>query len=228
MAAIESENLTRIYQVGDEEVRALDGLSITVPEGELTAVVGPSGSGKSTLLALLGGLDTPSAGRVSVHGAALEGMDAGELARYRLNTVGFFFQDFFLLGHLTALENVEVPMKLTGMNRSERKARAVELIDLVGLGHRGGHLPNQLSGGERQRVAIARALANEPRLVLADEPTGNLDEKIGREIIEILAQLNVERKITMVLVTHNPEVAARAARQFRLGSGKLVEETLAE
>lgn len=228
MAAIESENLTRIYQVGDEEVRALDGLSITVPEGELAAVVGPSGSGKSTLLALLGGLDTPSAGRVSVHGSALEGMDAEQLAAYRLNTVGFIFQDFFLLGHLTALENVEVPMKLAGMMRSERRAKAAELIELVGLGHRGGHLPNQLSGGERQRVAIARALANEPRLVLADEPTGNLDEKIGREITDILVRLNEEQKMTMMLVTHNPEVAALAARQFRLGSGKLVEETVQE
>lgn len=228
MAAIETENLTRIYQVGEEEVRALDGLSITLPEGELAAVVGPSGSGKSTLLALLGGLDTPSVGRVSVYGAALEGMSPEQLAAYRLNTVGFIFQDFFLLGHLTAIENVEMPMKLTGMKRGERKARSAELIDLVGLSHRGGHLPNQLSGGERQRVAIARALANEPRLVLADEPTGNLDEKIGREIIEILAKLNTEKKMTMILVTHNPEVAARAGRQFRLGSGHLVEERVQE
>jgi putative ABC transport system ATP-binding protein len=228
MAAIETENLTRIYQVGGEEVRALDGLNITVAEGELAAVVGPSGSGKSTLLALLGGLDTPSDGRVSVHGAALEGMSPEELAAYRLKSVGFIFQDFFLLGHLTAQENVEVPLKLASLDRKERRARAAELIKLVGLGHRGGHLPNQLSGGERQRVAIARALANQPRLVLADEPTGNLDEKIGREIIEILVKLNAEQKMTMVLVTHNPEVAARARRQFRLGSGKLVEETVQE
>ena len=228
MAAIETENLTRIYQVGEEEVRALDGLSITVPEGELAAVVGPSGSGKSTLLALLGGLDTPSSGRVSVHGDALEGMSPDELAAYRLNSVGFIFQDFFLLGHLTAQENVEVPLKLASLERKERRARSVELIELVGLGHRGGHLPNQLSGGERQRVAIARALANHPKLVLADEPTGNLDEKIGREIIEILVKLNAEQNMSMVLVTHNPEVAARAGRRFRLGSGKLVEETVQE
>ena len=228
MVAIETENLTRIYQVGDEEVRALDGLSITVGEGELAAVVGPSGSGKSTLLALLGGLDTPSSGRVSVHGDALEGMSPDELAAYRLNSVGFIFQDFFLLGHLTAQENVEVPLKLASLERKERRARSVELIELVGLGHRGGHLPNQLSGGERQRVAIARALANHPKLVLADEPTGNLDEKIGREIIEILVKLNAEQNMSMVLVTHNPEVAARAGRRFRLGSGKLVEETVQE
>jgi len=228
MVAIETENLTRIYQVGDEEVRALDGLSITVGEGELAAVVGPSGSGKSTLLALLGGLDTPSSGRVSVHGDALEGMSPDELAAYRLNSVGFIFQDFFLLGHLTAQENVEVPLKLASLERKERRARSAELIELVGLGHRGGHLPNQLSGGERQRVAIARALANHPKLVLADEPTGNLDEKIGREIIEILVKLNAEQNMSMVLVTHNPEVAARAGRRFRLGSGKLVEETVQE
>jgi putative ABC transport system ATP-binding protein len=140
--------------------------------------------------------------------------------------VGFIFQDFFLLGHLTAEENVEVPLKLAGVDRTERRARARELIELVGLGHRGGHLPNQLSGGERQRVAIARALSNRPKLVLADEPTGNLDEKIGQEIIEILVKLNADQKMTMVLVTHNPLVADRTRRQFRLGSGKLIEETV--
>ena len=226
MAAIEAENLTRAYRVGDGEVRALDGLSLSVPEGELAAVVGPSGSGKSTLLALLGGLDTATAGRVSVHGEALETKSADELAAYRRDSVGFIFQDFFLLGHLTAEENVEVPIKLAGMKRTERRARARELIELVGLGHRGGHLPNQLSGGERQRVAIARALSNRPKLVLADEPTGNLDGKIGQEIIEILVKLNADQKMTMVLVTHNPLVANRTQRQFRLGSGKLVEETV--
>jgi putative ABC transport system ATP-binding protein len=226
MAAIEAENLTRVYRVGDGEVRALDDLSLSVPEGELAAVVGPSGSGKSTLLALLGGLDTATAGRVSVHGEALETKSADELAAYRRDTVGFIFQDFFLLGHLTAEENVEVPLKLAGVERTDRRARARELIELVGLGHRGGHLPNQLSGGERQRVAIARALSNRPKLVLADEPTGNLDEKIGQEIIEILAKLNADQKMTMVLVTHNPLVADRTRRQFRLGSGKLIEETV--
>ena len=226
MAAIEAENLTRVYRVGDGEVRALDGLNLSVPDGELAAVVGPSGSGKSTLLALLGGLDTATAGRVSVHGEALETKDADELAAYRRDSVGFIFQDFFLLGHLTAEENVEVPLKLAGVERTERRARARELIELVGLAHRGGHLPNQLSGGERQRVAIARALSNRPKLVLADEPTGNLDEKIGQEIIEILVKLNADQKMTMVLVTHNPLVADRTRRQFRLGSGKLIEETV--
>ena len=226
MAAIEAENLTRVYHVGDGEVRALDGLNLSVPDGELAAVVGPSGSGKSTLLALLGGLDTATAGRVSVHGEALETKSADELAAYRRDSVGFIFQDFFLLGHLTAEENVEVPLKLAGVERTERRARARELIELVGLGHRGGHLPNQLSGGERQRVAIARALSNRPKLVLADEPTGNLDGKIGQEIIEILVKLNADQKMTMVLVTHNPLVADRTRRQFRLGSGKLIEETV--
>ena len=201
-------------------------MSCSIPLRQLTVITGVSGSGKSTLLALLGGLDTATAGRVSVHGEALETKSADELAAYRRDSVGFIFQDFFLLGHLTAEENVEVPLKLAGVERTERRARARELIELVGLGHRGGHLPNQLSGGERQRVAIARALSNRPKLVLADEPTGNLDEKIGQEIIEILVKLNADQKMTMVLVTHNPLVADRTRRQFRLGSGKLIEETV--
>lgn len=224
MAAIETEDLTRIYQVGGEEVRALDGLTLSLEEGRLAAVVGPSGSGKSTLMALLGGLDTPSSGRVSVHGQALESLAPEALAAYRRDTVGFIFQDFFLLGHLTAEENVEVPLKLAGVNRTERRSRARELIELVGLGHRGDHRPQQLSGGERQRVAIARALANRPKLLLADEPTGNLDEKTGNEITDMLVELNEEQRITMLLVTHNPEVARRAQCEFRLGSGRLQEE----
>jgi len=221
MAAIEAEELTRIYQVGGEEVRALDGLTLSLDEGRLAAVVGPSGSGKSTLMALLGGLDTPSGGTVRVHGQQLNGMAPEALAEYRRTTVGFVFQDFFLLSHLTAEENVEVPLKLSEMNRSERRDRARELIELVGLGHRGDHRPQQLSGGERQRVAIARALANRPKLLLADEPTGNLDEKTGHAITEILLNLNQNRDITVVLVTHNPELADQTEIQFRLGGGRL-------
>ena len=186
MAAIEAEELTRIFQVGGEEVRALDGLTVSLERGSLAAVVGPSGSGKSTLMALLGGLDTPSSGSVSVYDQKLNGMAPVDLAAYRRSTVGFVFQDFFLLSHLTAIENVEVPLKLAQVSRSERRDRANELIELVGLGHRGEHRPQQLSGGERQRVAIARALANRPKLLLADEPTGNLDEKTGMAITEIL------------------------------------------
>tara|TARA_B100000676_G_scaffold164746_1_gene162020 strand:+ start:209 stop:910 length:702 start_codon:yes stop_codon:yes gene_type:complete len=221
MAAIEAEELTRIFHVGGEEVRALDGLTMTLEEGRLAAVVGPSGSGKSTLMALLGGLDTPTGGNVAVHGQLLNGMVPEALAQYRRTTVGFVFQDFFLLSHLTAEENVEVPLKLSQISRSDRRDRARELIELVGLGHRGDHRPQQLSGGERQRVAIARALANRPKLLLADEPTGNLDEKTGEVITEILLNLNQERDITVVLVTHNLELAARTEVQYRLGGGRL-------
>ena len=221
MAVIEAEELTRIFHVGGEEVRALDGLTMTLEEGRLAAVVGPSGSGKSTLMALLGGLDTPTGGNVAVHGQLLNGMAPEALAQYRRTTVGFVFQDFFLLSHLTAEENVEVPLKLSQISRSDRRDRARELIELVGLGHRGDHRPQQLSGGERQRVAIARALANRPKLLLADEPTGNLDEKTGEVITEILLNLNQERDITVVLVTHNLELAARTEVQYRLGGGRL-------
>lgn len=221
MAAIEAEELTRIFQVGGEEVRALDGLTVSLERGSLAAVVGPSGSGKSTLMALLGGLDTPSSGSVSVYGQELNGMAPVDLAAYRRSTVGFVFQDFFLLSHLTAIENVEVPLKLAQVSRSERRDRANELIELVGLGHRGEHRPQQLSGGERQRVAIARALANRPKLLLADEPTGNLDEKTGMAITEILLNLNKDRDIIVLLVTHNPELAKQTEIQFHLGGGKL-------
>ena len=221
MAAIEAEELTRIFQVGGEEVRALDGLTVSLERGSLAAVVGPSGSGKSTLMALLGGLDTPSSGSVSVYGQELNGMAPVDLAAYRRTTVGFVFQDFFLLSHLTAIENVEVPLKLAQVSRSERRDRANELIELVGLGHRGEHRPQQLSGGERQRVAIARALANRPKLLLADEPTGNLDEKTGMAITEILLNLNKDRDITVLLVTHNPELAKQTEIQFHLSGGEL-------
>lgn len=227
MSAIEAQDLTRVFHVGDEEVRALDGLTVSLERGRLAAVIGPSGSGKSTLMALLGGLDTPSSGSVSVYGQELNGMTPQDLAAYRRSTVGFVFQDFFLLSHLTAIENVEVPLKLAQVSRTERRERANELIELVGLGHRGDHRPQQLSGGERQRVAIARALANRPKLLLADEPTGNLDEKTGHAVTEILLNLNKDRDITVVLVTHNPELANQTEVQFRLGGGKLQQKTVA-
>jgi putative ABC transport system ATP-binding protein len=223
MAAIEATNLTRIFHVGDEEVRALDGVDLSLADGELAAVVGPSGSGKSTLLTLLGGLDTPTSGSITVYGEELAGMSPDELAGYRCSSVGFIFQDFFLLGHLTALENVEAPLKLAGVVRGGREERAHELIELVGLGARGSHLPRQLSGGERQRVAIARALANRPKLVLADEPTGNLDTKTGHAITDILGALNAEQGITMMVVTHNPAVAALAKQRLRMVDGKFEE-----
>ena len=220
MTAIQASNLTRIFAVGEEKVRALDGIDLTLEKGVLAAIVGPSGSGKSTLLALLGGLDTPTSGSITVDGGELSGMSPDELAEYRRTSVGFIFQDFFLLGHLTALENVEIPMKLAGVPHAEQKERARELIALVGLDSRGGHRPRQLSGGERQRVAIARALANRPKLLLADEPTGNLDTKTGHAITDMLVELNSEKGITMVVVTHNLEVAALAKQQLRMLDGR--------
>ena len=224
MAVIEAAKLTRTFHVGDEPVHALDGVDLSLADGELAAVVGPSGSGKSTLLALLGGLDTPTGGSITVDGRELAGLSPDELAAYRCDSVGFIFQDFFLLSHLTALENVEAPLKLAGLPHSERTARAEELIELVGLGARGSHLPRQLSGGERQRVAIARALANRPKLLLADEPTGNLDTKTGYAITEMLVELNAAQGITMLVVTHNPEVAERANQQLRMVDGRFEEE----
>lgn len=223
MAAIQASNLTRTFSIGEEEVRALDGVNLTLEAGELAAVVGPSGSGKSTLLALLGGLDTPTSGSIKVDGNELSCMTPDRLADYRRTSVGFIFQDFFLLGHLTALENVETPLKLSGMPRSERKTRAKELIERVGLSARGEHRPQQLSGGERQRVAIARALANRPKLLLADEPTGNLDTKTGHAITDMIVKLNSEQGITMLVVTHNLEVAAQAKQQLRMVDGRFTE-----
>ncbi len=223
MAAIQASNLTRTFSIGEEEVRALDGVNLTLEAGELAAVVGPSGSGKSTLLALLGGLDTPTNGSINVDGNELSCMTPDRLADYRRTSVGFIFQDFFLLGHLTALENVEIPLKLSGMSRSERKTRAKELIERVGLSARGEHRPQQLSGGERQRVAIARALANRPKLLLADEPTGNLDTKTGHAITDMIVKLNSEQGITMLVVTHNLEVAAQAKQQLRMVDGRFTE-----
>ena len=223
MAAIQASNLTRTFSIGEEEVRALDGVNLTLEAGELAAVVGPSGSGKSTLLALLGGLDTPTNGSINVDGNELSCMTPDRLADYRRTSVGFIFQDFFLLGHLTALENVEIPLKLSGMPRSERKTRAKELIERVGLSARGEHRPQQLSGGERQRVAIARALANRPKLLLADEPTGNLDTKTGHAITDMIVKLNSEQGITMLVVTHNLEVAAQAKQQLRMVDGRFTE-----
>ena len=219
MARVEINSITKRY--GD--VVALDETNLAVSEGEFLTLLGPSGSGKSTLLTLLGGLDTPTSGSITVDGGELSGMSPDELAEYRRTSVGFIFQDFFLLGHLTALENVEIPMKLAGVPHTERQARAKELIELVGLQARGGHRPRQLSGGERQRVAIARALANRPKLLLADEPTGNLDTKTGHAITDMLVELNSRKGITMVMVTHNLEVAALAKQQLRMLDGRFEE-----
>lgn len=215
---IRCRDLERVYPDGD--VRALRGVSLDVGRGESVAITGPSGCGKSTLLHLLGGLDRPTAGTVEYEGRPLE---SGDLDAYRALRIGFVFQSFHLLPTLTAVENVQVPMFEAPWPRSSRRGRATRLLDEVGLGHRRGHYPGKLSVGERQRVAIARALANEPGLLLADEPTGNLDSVNQDEILKLLHRLRVERGLTLVMVTHSPEVAHSCGRGVRMRDGRIVE-----
>jgi ABC-type lipoprotein export system ATPase subunit len=215
---LETRALTRTF--GERvPVRALDGIDLQIAAGEIVAIVGPSGSGKSTLLNLIGALDRPSSGEVLVNGTPLS--QVRNLDRFRGETIGFIFQSHNLLPTMTARENVEVPMYAIGMRAPERRARAVELLGLVGLAARADHLPNQLSGGERQRVAIARALANRPAIILADEPTGNLDSKNTADIMGLLADLNESQGVTLVIVTHNAEVAAASQRVITIRDGRI-------
>jgi len=218
---IRASKLTRRYDVGKTVVVALSDVELTVPAGEFTALVGPSGSGKSTLLNLIGGLDRPTSGEIQVHGLSLRAASEPELVRYRRERVGFIFQSFNLLPTLTALENVEAPMMLAEMPRPERRERALALLESVGLAPRVMHKPNELSGGEKQRVAIARALANRPLLLLADEPTGNLDSKTGAAVLNLLYALLKAQGLTMIMVTHDAEVAARANRIIHLRDGSI-------
>lgn len=216
-----TRGLSRVY--GEKvPVKALDGVDLQIRKGEVVAIVGPSGSGKSTLLNLIGALDRPSAGEVIVEGTPLARVR--NLDRFRGRTIGFIFQSHNLLPTLTARENVEVPMYELPLRPAQRRARALELLTLVGLADRGDHLPNQLSGGERQRVAIARALANSPSILLADEPTGNLDSKNTADVMALLSRLNREQGVTMVIVTHNTEVAAAAQRVITFRDGKILRD----
>lgn len=205
-------------------VRALDGVDVTVDAGETLAVMGPSGSGKSTLLHLLGGLERPSAGEVWLAGHRIDGLAEKALARLRHEMIGFVFQAFHLIDELTAVENVELPVLLAGRSPRAARQRAAELLELVGLSHRAKHLPSALSGGERQRVAVARALSNQPLLVLADEPTGNLDSAATVEVLRLLASLHAAKQ-TLVIVTHDARVAATADRLITIRDGVLVEES---
>ncbi len=214
---LRGENLTRVYPDGN--VQALRGVSLAVQKGESVAITGPSGCGKSTLLHLLGGLDRPTSGEVVFEGISLAAFD---LDAYRARKVGFVFQSFHLLPTLSAVENVQVPMFEGDLARAERSARAERLLDEVGLSHRRSQFPNQLSVGERQRVAIARALANEPVLLLADEPTGNLDSVAEAEVLALIGRLRHERGLTLVIVTHSHEVAAAADRAIALRDGRIV------
>jgi putative ABC transport system ATP-binding protein len=220
---IELNQVSKTYKMDETEVRALDGIDLKINKKEFVAIMGPSGSGKSTLLHMIGCLDRPTEGKVILDGADISRLNDSELARLRGNKLGFVFQFFNLYPTLTALENVELPMMIVEKNKNERKKRALELLKTVGLEKRTEHLPSQLSGGERQRVAIARALANDPSLILADEPTGNLDSKTGKELMIFLNRLQEKEGKTVVVVTHEADIAKYAERIIRLKDGKIVE-----
>ncbi len=215
-------DVSRVYRTGGGEVRALDGIDLRVEAGEVIAVEGPSGSGKSTLLQLLGALDRPTTGSVRLNGRDLAHLSDRDLTAARASEIGFVFQAFNLIPTLTAAENVEAAMVPLGVARAARATRARELLERVGLANRSDHLPSLLSGGEQQRVAIARAMANEPAVILADEPTGNLDSTTAEEVVATLTALRAERGVTVVLVTHSAEVAGAADRRIKLRDGKSV------
>jgi putative ABC transport system ATP-binding protein len=222
----EVRNATRSFRRGDATINALGGVDLTIAHGEIVALVGPSGSGKTTLLQLLGALDRPTSGQIFFEGRDLATLGDNELADLRLRAFGFVFQTFNLIPTLNALENVEAKLAPTGLPASELRARSFALLEEVGLSDRADHLPSQLSGGEQQRVAIARALSTEPRVVLADEPTGNLDSKTGSEVVDLLTSLSQEHGHTVILVTHDTEIAAKAHRSIRMQDGRLRETDL--
>lgn len=217
---IELNEIHRDFQVGDQQVHALDGISLSIESGEYVSIMGPSGSGKSTLLNLLGLLDRPTSGSYHLNGQDVTSLSDIEQAQVRNREVGFVFQMFHLVPRLTAAENVELPMVLAGAEPDERRSKVAAVLDELGLTERSHHKPDQLSGGQRQRVAIARATVTEPNVLLADEPTGNLDHKSGMDVIRILEQLNA-RGITLIMVTHDPEMGQRARRQLRMVDGRL-------
>jgi putative ABC transport system ATP-binding protein len=224
MRLLHLEGVTKDYALGKTIVNALRGLDLSIETGEIVAIMGPSGSGKSTLMHILGALDTPTEGTASLEGHDLLELSENSLVTLRGRKVGFVFQTFNLIQALTAQQNVELPMIFLGVKRKERLERARYLLEKVGLGDRVAHRPNELSGGERQRVAIARALANDPEILLADEPTGNLDSETGATILDLLKRLSVDQGKTMILITHDPDAAAIAHRIVRLRDGRVVQE----
>jgi ABC-type lipoprotein export system ATPase subunit len=223
--AVRTENISRNYPMGESLIRAVDGVSLTIEPGEFVALLGQSGSGKSTLLNLLAGLDRPTSGSVVVRGRDLAKLSSEELARYRRNDVGMVFQAFHLIPSMTITENVELPMRFAEVERAERAQRSRESLERVGLGKRLDHRPSQLSGGEQQRVSLARALVNRPPLLLADEPTGNLDSRTGEDILNLIRDISLSLGMTVVMVTHERALAERfAQRLIFLADGKLVAE----
>lgn len=225
---IDITNVSKVYQMGETEVRALDGVDVHIGKGELTAIMGPSGSGKSTLLSILGCLDVPSAGSYSLDGINVENMSDDDLADVRSRKIGFVFQQFNLLARTSALENVMLPLVYSGVPARERRKRAEEALDKVGLRERMHHRPNELSGGQQQRVAVARALANQPAILLADEPTGALDSKTGAEIIKLFQDLHHDLGQTVVYVTHDPKIARQTNRILSISDGKIVSDEAVE
>jgi putative ABC transport system ATP-binding protein len=221
---IELAQVSRIFAVGDQQVAALRGIDLNIAAGDYVSVMGPSGSGKSTLLNLIGLLDRPSSGTYKLDGGDVTALDDKQQARVRSEKIGFVFQSFHLVPRLTAAMNIELPMILAGIAPEERKTRVAQLVENYGLKDRADHRPDQLSGGQRQRVAIARATSMHPAVLLADEPTGNLDQATGKEVMSLLEQL-VEQKVALILVTHDPALGGRAARQIHMVDGQIVSET---
>lgn len=223
---IQTENLTKIYQMGDDEVRALNGTSFRIEKGEMVTIMGPSGSGKSTLMSIIGCLDIPTSGRYILDGVSVESMEDSELAEIRGRKIGFVFQQFNLLARTSALENVMLPLTYAGISGKERQERARKALERVGLAERMQHAPNELSGGQQQRVAIARAIVNEPAILLADEPTGALDSKTGVEIMELFQSLHNDHGQTVILVTHDSYVARHTNRIIKLSDGHIVSDEI--
>jgi putative ABC transport system ATP-binding protein len=224
---IEMKNITKMYEMGNQVVHALRGVDLTINEGEFVAIMGPSGSGKSTLMNMLGCLDSPSGGIYRLDGIDVSDMSSDDRSRVRNRRIGFVFQQFNLLPRTTALKQVALPLMYSGVPRGDRLEKARQALRLVGLGERMDHRPDELSGGQQQRVAIARALVNDPAIILADEPTGALDTRTGEEILGIFEQLNREKGITIIMITHDPEIAEHARRSIWIRDGLIQEEAAA-